>query len=133
MQRIMQSSKKMEKEIWLRKYAKLHYCKKFNFGNEGRIRFMKKDLVKTALGYRCFLSIEEIEVTDPKDKKECKILEEFNDSTAIKKIALKYTDNKLFHEITNRLVELDKVDLTEEECAERQSLITLSQYFRVKF
>lgn len=37
---------------------------------------MKKDLVKTALGYRCFLSIEEIEVTDPKDKKECKILEE---------------------------------------------------------
>ena len=44
---------------------------------------MKKDLVKTALGYRCFLSIEEIEVTDPKDKKECKIFEEFNDSTTI--------------------------------------------------
>lgn len=94
---------------------------------------MKKDLVKTALGYRCFLSIEEIEVTDPKDKKECKILEEFNDSTAINKIALKYTDNKLFHEITNRLVELDKVDLLEEEHAERQALITLSQYFRIKF
>lgn len=94
---------------------------------------MKKDLVKTALGYRCFITIEEIEVTDPKDKKECKILEEFNDSTTIKKIALKYTDNKLFHEITNRLIELDKVDLTEEEHAERQALITLSQYFRVKF
>lgn len=94
---------------------------------------MKKDLIRTALGFRCFLIIEEIEVTDPKDRKECKMFEEFNDFTTIKKIALKYTDNKLFHEITNRLVELDKVDLTEEEHAERQSLITLSQYFRVKF
>lgn len=46
---------------------------------------MKKDLVKTALGYRCFLSIEEIEVTDPKDKKECKEFEEFNYFTTIKK------------------------------------------------
>lgn len=103
----------------------------FKIKKEGNV--MKKDLVKTALGYRCFLSIEEIEVTDPKDKKECKIFEEFNNSTNIKKIALKYTDNKLFHEITNRLIELDKVDLTEEEHAERQALITLSQYFRVKF
>lgn len=81
-----------------------------------------------------FLSIEEIEVTDPKDRKEnVRCLEEFNDFTTIKKIALKYTDNKLFHEIMNRLVELDKVDLLEEEHAERQALITLSQYFRVKF
>ena len=96
-------------------------------------KVMKKDLVKTALGYRCFLSIEEIEVTDPKDRKECKMFEELNNFTTIKKIALKYTDNKLFHEITNRLIELDKVDLTEEEHAERQALITLSQYFRVKF
>lgn len=94
---------------------------------------MKKDFIRTALGYRCFLTIEEIEVTDPKDRKECKMFEELNNYTTIKKIALKYTDNKLFHEITNRLVELDKVDLTKEECAERQSLITLSQYFRVKF
>lgn len=96
-------------------------------------KVMKKDFIRTALGYRCFLIIEEIEVTDPKDKKECKIFEELNNYTTIKKIALKYTDNKLFHEITNRLIELDKVDLTEEEHAERQSLITLSQYFRVKF
>lgn len=96
-------------------------------------KVMKKDLIRTALGFRCFLIIEEIEVTDPKDRKECKMFEEFNYFTTIKKIALKYTDNKLFHEITNRLVELDKVDLTEEEHAERQSLITLSQYFRVKF
>lgn len=88
-----------------------------------------RNLVKTSKQH----TIEEIEVTDPKDKKECKIFEEFNDSTTIKKIALKYTDNKLFHEITNRLIELDKVDLTEEEHAERQALITLSQYFRVKF
>lgn len=98
-----------------------------------KIRVMKKDLIRTAIGFRCFLIIEEIEVTDPKDRKECKMFEELNNFTTIKKIALKYTDNKLFHEITNRLVELDKVDLTEEECAERQSLITLSQYFRVKF
>lgn len=96
-------------------------------------KVMKKDLIRTALGFRCFLTIEEIEVTDPKDRKECKMFEELNDFTTIKKIALKYTDNKLFHEITNRLIELDKVDLTEEEHAERQSLITLSQYFRVKF
>lgn len=94
---------------------------------------MKKDLIRTALGYRCFLTIEEIEVTDPKDRKECKIFEEMNDFTTIKKIALKYTDNKLFHEITNRLVKLDMIDLTEEERAERQALISLSQYFRVKF
>lgn len=94
---------------------------------------MKKDLIRTALGFRCFLIIEEIEVTDPKDRKECKMFEEFNYFTTIKKIALKYTDNKLFHEITNRLIELDKVDLTEEEHAERQSLITLSQYLRIKF
>lgn len=94
---------------------------------------MKKDFIRTAVGYRCFLIIEEIEVTDPKDREECEIFEELNNFTTIKKIALKYTDNKLFHEITNRLVELDKVDLTEEEHAERQALITLSQYFRVKF
>jgi hypothetical protein len=94
---------------------------------------MKKDLIRTALGYRCFLTIEEIEVIDPKDKKECKMFEEMNDFTTIKKIALKYTDNKLFHEITNRLVHLDEIDLTEEERAERQALITLSQYFRIKF
>lgn len=94
---------------------------------------MKKDLIRTAIGFRCFLTIEEIEVTDPKDKKECKIFEEFNDSTTIKKIALNYTNNQLFHEIINRLIELDKVDLTEEEHVERQALITLSQYFRVKF
>lgn len=96
-------------------------------------KVMKKDLIRTAIGFRCFLTIEEIKVTDPKDRKECKMFEELNDFTTIKKIALKYTDNKLFHEITNRLVELDKVDLIEEEHAERQSLITLSQYFRVKF
>lgn len=93
---------------------------------------MKKDLIRTDLGFRCFLIIEEIEVTDPKDREECEMLEELNNFTTIKKIALKYTDNKLFHEITNRLVELDKVDLKEEH-AERQALITLSQYFRVKF
>ena len=34
---------------------------------------MKKDLIRTALGFRCFLIIEEIEVTDPKDRKECKM------------------------------------------------------------
>lgn len=96
-------------------------------------KVMKKDLIRTDVGYRCFLIIEEIEVTDPKDREECEIFEELNNFTTIKKIALKYTDNKLFHEITNRLVELDKVDLTEEEHAERQALITLSQYFRVKF
>jgi hypothetical protein len=96
-------------------------------------KVMKKDLIRTSVGYRCFLTIEEIEVTDPKDRKECKMFEELNNFTTIKKIALKYTDNKLFHEITNRLVELDKVDLTEEEHAERQALITLSQYFRIKF
>lgn len=94
---------------------------------------MKKDLIRTGVGYRCFLIIEEIEVTDPKDREECEMLEELNNFTIIKKIALKYTDNQLFHEITNRLVELDKVDLTEEEHVERQALITLSQYFRVKF
>lgn len=94
---------------------------------------MKKDLVKTALGYRCFLSIEEIEVTDLEDREKCEMFEELNYFTTIKKIALKYTDNQLFHDITNRLVELDKVDLTEEEHAERQALITLSQYFRIKF
>lgn len=32
---------------------------------------MKKDLVKTALGYRCFLFIEEIEVTDLEDREKC--------------------------------------------------------------
>lgn len=94
---------------------------------------MKKDLIRTAIGFRCFLIIEEIEVTDPKDRKECKMFEELNNFTTIKKIALKYTDNQLFHDITNRLVEFDKVDLTEEEHAERQALITLSQYFRIKF
>lgn len=94
---------------------------------------MKKDLIRTGVGYRCFLIIEEIEVTDLEDREKCEMFEELNDFTTIKKIALKYTDNKLFHEITNRLVELDKVDLIEEEHAERQSLITLSQYFRVKF
>nr|DAR94210.1 MAG TPA: hypothetical protein [Caudoviricetes sp.] len=97
------------------------------------VKVMKKDLIRTAIGFRCFLTIEEIEVTDPKDRKECKMFEELNGFTTIKKIALKYTDNKLFHEITNRLIELDKVGLTEEENAERQALITLSQYFRVKF
>lgn len=61
------------------------------------------------------------------------MFEELNNFTAINKIALNYTNNQLFHEITNRLIELDKVDLTEEEHAERQALITLSQYFRVKF
>ncbi len=96
-------------------------------------KVMKKDLIRTALGFRCFLTIEEIEVTDPKDRKECKMFEELNNFTTIKKIALKYTDNQLVHDITNRLVELDKVDLTEEEHAERQALITLSQYFRIKF
>lgn len=98
-----------------------------------KIRVMKKDLIRTAIGFRCFLIIEEIEVTDPKDRKECKMFEELNNFTTIKKIALKYTDNQLFHDITNRLVEFDKVDLTEEEHAERQALITLSQYFRIKF
>ena len=32
-------------------------------------KVMKKDLIRTALGFRCFLIIEEIEVTDPKDRK----------------------------------------------------------------
>lgn len=94
---------------------------------------MKKDFIRTAVGYRCFLIIEEIEVTDLEDREKCEMFEELNNFTAIKKIALKYTDNQLFHEITNRLIELDKVDLTEEEHVERQSLITLSQYFRIKF
>lgn len=61
------------------------------------------------------------------------MFEELNNFTAINKIALNYTNNQLFHEIINRLIELDKVDLTEEEHVERQALITLSQYFRVKF
>lgn len=39
-------------------------------------KVMKKDLIRTALGFRCFLIIEEIEVTDPKDRKECKMFEE---------------------------------------------------------
>lgn len=61
------------------------------------------------------------------------MFEELNNFTAINKIALNYTNNQLFHEIINRLIELDKVDLTEEEHVERQALIMLSQYFRVKF
>ena len=69
---------------------------------------MKKDLIRTALGYRCFLTIEEIEVTDPKDRKECKMFEELNDFTTIKKIASKYTDNKLFHETPYRDWETDR-------------------------
>nr|DAY86803.1 MAG TPA: hypothetical protein [Caudoviricetes sp.] len=94
---------------------------------------MKKNLIRTDVGYRCFLIIEEIEVTDLEDREKCEMFEELNNFTAIKKIALNYTNNQLFHEIINRLIELDKVDLTEEEHAERQALITLSQYFRVKF
>ena len=56
-----------------------------NATHNAKFKKMKKDLVKTALGYRCFLSIEEIEVTDLKDKKECKVFEEFNYFTTIKK------------------------------------------------
>lgn len=40
------------------------------------VKVMKKDLIRKAIGFRCFLTIEEIEVTDPKDRKECKMFEE---------------------------------------------------------
>lgn len=87
---------------------------------------MEKVFVKTEGNLRCFLYIENIVITDQEDKKMFSEMEDRNNHNGCREIAKKYTENKLFHEIVDRLIELDEVDLTWEEREERQSLITLS-------
>lgn len=92
---------------------------------------MEKVFVRTEGNLRCFLYIESIVITDPEDKKLFLEMEDENNHTGCREIAKKYTENKLFHEIVDRLIKLEEVDLTWEEREERQSLITLVQYFRI--
>lgn len=82
---------------------------------------------------RCQLVIEEIVITNASDRKNAECLTDNNQHNEVRKIALKYTKNKLFKQMVERISELSKVDLTNEEYAEYQELIRFSYYFRVVF
>ena len=82
----------------------------------------------------CQLVIEEIEITNPSDKKKAEKLTDINDHNAVRKLALKYTANKLFKQAVTRISELDKIDLLPNEEAEHQELVKfVNHYFRVKY
>ena len=81
----------------------------------------------------CTIIIEEIKVTDPKDIKRMKALDEQNRHNDARKIAAKYTDNQLFKDIVARIEELDekncKSSLTDAELAEHQALVAFTKHF----
>lgn len=81
----------------------------------------------------CQIIIEEIQITKASDKKKAERLTDNNYHNEVRKIALKYTDNKLFEQVVNRISELEKNDLTYLEIAEHQELIRFTQHFRILF
>ena len=81
----------------------------------------------------CQLVIEEIVITDASDRKNAERLTDNNQHNEVRKIALKYTNNELFKQVVDRISELGKVDLTNEEIAEHQALISFTQHYRIIF
>nr|DAU63585.1 MAG TPA: hypothetical protein [Caudoviricetes sp.] len=81
----------------------------------------------------CQLVIEEIVITNASDRKNAERLTDNNQHNEVRKIALKYTNNELFKQVVVRISELEKVDLTNEEIAEYQALISFTQHYRIIF
>lgn len=81
----------------------------------------------------CQLVIEEITIALAADRKEAARLTELNLHNEVRKIALEYTNNKLFKQVVTRISELERVDLTPEELAEHQELVKFTQHFRIIF
>ena len=81
----------------------------------------------------CHIIIEEIQITNDSDKNEAERLTDNNHHNEVRKIALKYTNNELFKQVVTRISELEKVDLTNEEIAEHQALISFVQHYRIIF
>ena len=81
----------------------------------------------------CQLVIEEIVITEAADKKKAKRLTDNNYHNEVRKIALKYTNNELFKRVVDRISELEKDELTYEEIAEYQALISFTQHYRIVF
>lgn len=81
----------------------------------------------------CQLVIEEITIALAADRKEAARLTELNLHNEVRKIALEYTNNKLFKQVVTRISELERDDLTPEELAEHQELVKFTQHFRIIF
>lgn len=98
---------------------------------------MKTDTWTTNFGgqnqIHCQVIIEEITIRDSNDIAKAKELEEDNQHLEVRKLSLKYTDNDLYKDVVTRLSELDKVDLTPEQIAIRQELISFTQHFPIIF
>ena len=98
---------------------------------------MKTKICQTTFGgvkrTHCTIIIEEIKVTDPKDIKRMKALDDQNRHNDARKIAAKYTENQMFKDLVARIEELDEKNsdsgLTDAELAEHQALVAFMKHF----